>query len=204
MKKPNNKFWQELEKRFGKVETDVISKFEKSYFNGIKGWQYSEEELEKANKEGKLITMDLDFPGSSCKLDCVYCFAKAGEKTGTYYRPGEGDKPLILEEVKSFLVQAKKLGLKSIKVIGFREPFDNPGFYEFIDFCTKLGLHLVIFTSGYTLGEEYFGGDLNKAIDFLATRNVSLMIKLHTLNEEVEDKIVNYKGFSKVRNKIFN
>jgi len=200
--KLNNKFWQELKKKFGKVETDVISKFGKTYFNGIKGWQYSEKELEKANKEGKLITMDLDFPGSKCKLDCVYCFAKVGEKTGTYYRPSEGDKPLTLEEIKSFLVEAKKFGLKSIKIIGFREPFDNPGFYDFINFSTKLGLHLVVFTAGYTLGEENFKGNLQKAINFLAERSVSLMVKLHTLDEDKEDKIVNLKGFSDTRDKI--
>ncbi len=203
MEKPNNQYWEKLEKIFGKVNSLLISNFGKSYFNGIKGWQYSEEELKEANQKGELITMDLDFPGNKCKLDCVYCFAKVGEKTGTYYRPGEGDKPLTIEEVKKFLVEAKKLGLKSIKVIGFREPFDNPGFYDFIDFTTKLGLHLVIFTAGYTLGEENFGGDLQKAINFLAERKVSLMIKLHTLDKETEDKIVNLKGYSDTRNKLF-
>ena len=202
MEKPNNKFWQELEKRFGKTQFNVISKFGKSYFNGIKGWQYSEEEVKEANKKGRLLTMDLDFPGNKCRLDCIYCFAKVGEKTGTYYRPGEGDKPLTLAEIKKYLLKAKKLGLKSIKIIGFREPFDNPGFYDFIDFATKQELHLVVFTAAYTLGEEEFGGDLQKAIDFLAEKPVSLMIKLHTLDKDVEDKIVNLKGFSDKRDKI--
>ncbi len=198
----DHKLLEELEERFGKTDVDVISRFGKSYFNGIKGWQYSGEEVEKANREEKLITMDLDFPGNRCKLNCVYCFAKVGEKTGTYYRPGEGDNPLTIEEIKSFLIEAKALGLKSIKIIGFREPFDNPGFYDFINFTTKLDLHLVIFTAGYTLGEENFGGDLQKAIDFLAERNVSLMIKLHTLEKDEEDKIVNLQGFSNARDKV--
>jgi hypothetical protein len=97
----SNKYRYELEKRFGKADIDVITKYGKSYFNGIKGWQYSELELKKANEEGKLLTMDLDFPGSQCKLDWVYYLAKYCEKTGTYYRYGEENKPLILEEIKS-------------------------------------------------------------------------------------------------------
>lgn len=197
----SDKIFNELERRYGKAELAATSRF-KDYFNGIKGWQFSEEVINKANENGELLTMDLDFPGNRCKLDCVYCFAKVGEKTGTYYRPGMGEKPLTLEEIKHFLIESKKLGLKSIKIIGFREPFDNPGFYDFIDFAASLGLHLVIFTAGYTLGEENFGGDLQKAVEFLAEKPVSLMIKLHTLDKDKEDKIVNLKGFSDSRDKI--
>ena len=148
--------------------------------------------------------MDLDFPGNTCELDCIYCFAKAGEKTGTYYRPGEGSKPISLKEIKQYLLEAKKIGLKSIKIIGFREPFDNPNFYNFIDFAAKQDLHVVIFTSGYTLGEEEFGGDLKSALNFLAERPVSLMLKLHTLNKTQEDKIVRSKGYSNKRDLYLN
>ncbi len=197
-----NEFWQELERRFGQAETDVISRWGTSYFNGLKGWQFSEEEVMEANKNGELLTMDVDFPGNRCRLNCTYCFAKAGEKTGTYYRPGAGKRPLTISEIKSFLLDAKKLGLKSSKVIGFREPFDNPGFYDFIDFATANSLQTVIFTAGYTLGEKEFGGNLQKAMDFLAERPVSLMVKLHTLDIEKEDTIVRRKGFSKARDRI--
>ena len=197
-----NDCFKKLAMEFGPINKDIISVYGEHYANGIKGWQYSEVEILKANENGQLITMDLDFPGNICKLDCIYCFAKVGEKTGTYYRPGEGVRPLTIDEVKNFLVDAKKIGLKSAKVIGFREPFDNIGFYDFIDFATQLDIHLVVFTSGYTLGEEYFDGNLKKAIDFLANRNVSLMVKLHTLDKQEEDRIVNFKGFSDKRNLI--
>lgn len=195
-------YLKELEKRYGKIEKNVIEKFGKNYFNGIKGWQFSEEKVKKANENGKLLTMDLDFPGNRCKLDCIYCFAKVGEKTGTYYRPGEGDKPLTISEIKKNLIKAKSMGLESVKIIGYREPFDNPGFYEFLDFLGEQKIYGVIFTAGYTLGEKKFRGNLSGAINFLAERPISLMIKLHTLNKKKEDKIVNSKGFSNKRDKI--
>lgn len=195
-------FWKVLENRFGQADADSTSKFGKNYFNGILGWQYSEDDILGANENGRLLTMDLDFPGNKCKLDCVYCFAKVGEKTGTYYRPGEGSNPLTIDEIKDFLIGAKKLGLKSIKVIGFREPFENTEFYDFIDFTTKLGVNMVVFTSAYTLGEEKFNGKLEKAIDFLANHKVSLMIKFHTLNNAKEDKIARCPGYAKERDRI--
>lgn len=191
---------QKLEERYGKSEVVVTKKFE-NYFNGIKGWQFSEEKLREANKKGKLLTMDLDFPGNNCGLDCLYCFAKIGEKTGTYYRPSQGVEPLPLDEIKTYLRDAKKQGLESVKIIGYREPFDNPGFYNFLDFLGNLEVHPVVFTALYTLGEEKFGGNLQKAIDFLADRDTSLMVKLHTLNREREDYIVQKQGYSEIRDK---
>jgi len=195
------KYFSGLEKRFGKARHlgTVPARFGERYFNGIMGWQFPEEKILEANREGRLLTMDLDFPGERCALNCSYCFAKAGEKTGTYYRPDKGHRPLSLEEIKRLLLEAKELGLESAKVIGYREPFDNPGIYDFIDFAAEQGIHLVIFTSAYTLGEEHFKGNLQKAIDFLAERPVSLMIKMHTLNDEKEDRIVGLPGFAKKR-----
>jgi len=199
----NNKNWAELEKRYGKSDKTVIERFGKNFFNGIKGWQFIEEELMDANKNGRPITMDLDVPGNVCRLNCVYCFAKVGEHTGTYYRPDKGDKPLTLKEVKKHIIEAKKLGLKSIKIIGYREPFENPEIFDFIEFASNNEIHLVIFKACYTLGEKQFGGEIKKAINFLAQRNVSLMIKLHTLHRETEDEIVRWRGFSEKRDSIF-
>ncbi|MFH1225353.1 MAG: radical SAM protein [Candidatus Diapherotrites archaeon] len=197
----SNDYLAELVLRYGPGEEPVAKRFRGEYVNGIQGWQFSEAEVKEANRAGRLLTMDLDFPGTRCALNCTYCFAKAGEMTGTYYRPDAGDRPLSLAEVKRAVRGARELGLKSMKIIGYREPFDNPGFYDFIDFADKLGIHLVIFTSGYTLGEENFGGNLGKAIDFLAQRKVSIMLKHHTLDKKAEEKIVRYKNYSDVRDK---
>ncbi len=198
-------YFKILENLYGKVEDPVIKKFrenKKNYFNGIKGWQFPFDELYKANKQGLILTADIDFPGNLCALDCEYCFAKVGEKTDTYYRPDKGDRPLTIKEIKEYILQAKKLGLKSIKIIGYREPFHNPGIIEFIDWLAEKDIHSVIFTAGYTLGEQFFGHDLEKAVDFLAERPVSLMVKLHSIYEPEEAKIVGDKEwYPKLRDK---
>ncbi len=200
--------WEILLDRFGSLGKDSIEKFGKEYFNGIEGWQFPEETVKEANKNGQLLTMDLDIPcipqnGKKplCKLNCTYCFAKVGETSGTYYRPDKGDKPLTMTEIKQKMIEAKELGLQSAKVIGYREPFEDGQIFDFIDFATENDIHLVLFVAGYTLGEDRFGGDLKKVVDFLATRKVSLMVKFHTLNRNKEDQIVRFQGYSELRDK---
>lgn len=189
-------YLKEFERRYGKKGKDVVTLFGNQYVNGINGWQFDLKKIREANKAGKLITLDIDFPGNRCKLDCSYCFAKSGEHTGTYYRPDKGDKPLSIDELKKHILEAKKLGLESVKIIGYREPFDNEDFFDFVDFLSQNSVIPVVFTAGYTLGEKEFGGNVQKTIDFLASRNVSLMVKLHTLDSDAENKIVRSNDYA--------
>jgi uncharacterized Fe-S cluster-containing radical SAM superfamily protein len=138
--------------------------------------------------------MDLDIP-CGCDLDCNYCFAKED----AYYRPQAGDKPLSMQRIKGYLLEAKKLGLQSAKIIGYGEPFRNSEIFDLISFATENDIHLVIFTACYTLGEENFGGDTAQVIDFLFRHKVSLMIKFHTLDRAKEIQIVGRKWYPEQR-----
>lgn len=181
--------------RFGyPCRKNVIDRFGKSYVDGIEGWQFPRETIDAYNREGKLLTMDLDIP-CGCDLDCSYCFAKEN----AYYRTEAGDKPLSMQRIKGYLLEAKKLGLQSAKIIGYGEPFMNPKIFDLIRLATENGVHLVIFTACYTLGEGCFGGSKERAIDFLFRHKVSLMIKFHTLNRKKEEQIVGRKWYQKRR-----
>jgi len=196
------KYFRALEALFGKARggCTATARFGGGYRNGVKGWQFPEETLRSAKEKGQLLTMDLDLPGEKCALNCPYCFAKAGEQTGTYYRPDKGQQPLSMEEIRQCLLEAKQLGLQSAKIIGYREPFENPEIFDFISFATKNGIHLVVFTALYSLGEEFLGGSTAGAIDFLAKHDVSLMVKMHSTSCSREDAIVNLKGYAAKRN----
>jgi len=96
-----------LQQRFGRIDlknpTSVL--FGDEYINGIKGWQFPEETILDYNREGKLLTMDLDVP-CPCKLNWVYCFVKGAN----YYEvPGQR---LSYKEIKEKICQAKELGLQ--------------------------------------------------------------------------------------------
>lgn len=190
-------YLDELVKRFGKIENSAISTFGKDHFDGIQGWQFEEELITNHNRQGKLLTMDLDIP-SACPLNCIYCFAKED----AYYRPQAGDKPLSLKRIMEIIKEAKMLGLKSIKVVGYGEPFENSEIYNFIRFATELDIHLVIFTAGYTFGKSF--PSAQEAIAFLYQHKVSLMIKYHALTRAQEDLIVKKEGYAYVRDQNLN
>jgi len=191
-------FVETLKDRFGKIsELDVVSQFGDCYMDGILGWQYPPEVIRRSDREGRLLTMDLDIP-CACQLNCNYCFAKED----AYYRPQEGDNPLSLDRIKTLLREAKSLGLQSVKIVGFGEPFENPEIFDFISFASSEDIHLVIFTAAYTLGEETFDGSRDRVLDFLYQHRVSLMVKYHTLDHEREERIVRSKGYPKKRDVI--
>lgn len=173
---------------------DVIDGFGNGYVDGIKGWQFPREVIDEYNRAGNLLTMDLDIP-CGCDLDCSYCFAKES----AYYRPQAGDKPLSMQRIKEYLLEAKKLGLQSAKIIGYGEPFRNPQIFDFIRFATENDVHLVIFTACYTLGEGYFGGSKERVVNFLFRHKVSLMIKYHTLDRDREARIVGKEWYANRR-----
>ncbi|MCC7569739.1 hypothetical protein KO465_00135 [Candidatus Micrarchaeota archaeon] len=181
-----------IEKRYGPLpKQNVVERFGDNYVNGLCGWWFPKNVLISARLNNQILTLDMDDPGQICKLNCIYCFAKAGEKTGVDYRPTAGEARLTYEEIRNIVLAAKSKGLQSIKVIGYREPFESKEFLDFIDFCSKLNIRIVVFTSAYTIGEKFFKGDVDKAVNWLAERKVSLMIKHHTLDKKVEMGIVN-------------
>ncbi|MEI6650604.1 MAG: radical SAM protein [Candidatus Moraniibacteriota bacterium] len=193
-----NQYVAKLRRRFGITGSmTVIQRFGKKYFDGIEGWQFPVEIIEEYNGKGKLLTMDLDIP-CTCKLNCNYCFAKES----AYYRPKAGDRPFTIVKLKKSLLAAKKMGLKSAKVVGFGEPFENLKIFDFIEFASANDIHLVIFTAAYTLGDQMFGRNPEKVVDFLFQHKVSLMIKFHTLNREREGEIVGWSEYPKRRDAI--
>jgi len=184
-----------LIRRFGySGRGTVIDRFGKHYFDGIEGWQFPERMLGAYNEAGKLLTMDLDIP-CGCDLDCSYCFAKED----VYYRPQAGDRPLSMGRIRQYLLEARVMGLRSVKIIGYGEPFKSRYIFDFIEFATKSDIHLVIFTACYTLGEENFGGDTAQVIDFLFRNKVSLMVKFHTLDRNKEIRIVGKEWYPEQR-----
>ena len=198
MDKMKKDYFAQLQEIFGNTGREsVIDHFGKNYFDGIEGWQFPIVTIKKYNQGGKLLTMDLDIP-CPCKLNCNYCFAKES----AYYRPQAGDRPLTMQKIKQSLLEAKAMGLKSAKIIGFGEPFENSKIFDFIEFASSYDIHLVIFTSAYTLGERTFGENKKKVIDFLFDHKVSLMIKFHTLDQRKEVEIIGYEKYPAQRDEI--
>ncbi len=161
-----------------------MNKLEETF---VKGLYYSDDEINEATKENKLINLDLDM-SNLCNLRCIYC-----DKTHV----GEGHckkkNELVLEEYYDIIKEAKKLGCKNLQFIGAGEPMLDPNFWKIIEFASKLNILSVIYTNGTMLNE------INAKRLF--NLNTSIVLKYNSFNAIVQDKLVGVKGYDKkVRN----
>jgi MoaA/NifB/PqqE/SkfB family radical SAM enzyme len=131
---------------------EKFSRFPDDYVNDINGWAFDRATIE-ANK-GKMLTLDIDY-GSYCSLNCPACFRKKNSVDAVQHE-------LQFDNLVDVIVQAKRLGLRSVKFLGAGDPFENRGFLRFLRFLKEQDVIPLIFTKGQTLGDDasvtrYFG-----------------------------------------------
>jgi MoaA/NifB/PqqE/SkfB family radical SAM enzyme len=112
-----------------------------------------------------------------CNLKCVACYTGAGL---------EKPDSLTLDEQKSVVNQANRMGAKVVSLSGSGEPLLYKHLFALIDHISQLGMVTVVFTNGTTLNRE--------TADFLISRKVVVYFKLYSLNPTVFDRMVGKKG----------
>jgi MoaA/NifB/PqqE/SkfB family radical SAM enzyme len=149
----------------------------------LHGWRLSEDDREEYLKEKKL---GMIYAGTSsiCDLGCIYCQTKSGKPL-----PGETN----ITERLDILDQAKALGCKLVHIAGAGEPTIDPLFWKQVKHIHNLGMIPVIFTHGMHIDE--------KAAQKLWDYNASVIIKIHSREEELQDFFASRKGYTKRRDK---
>ncbi|MFC1855346.1 radical SAM/SPASM domain-containing protein [Thermodesulfobacteriota bacterium] len=145
----------------------------------IYGLSFTKKEIKDAKKNNTLLTLDLE-TSHACNLKCIYCYASSGKKL---------KNELTLKEIKGIIDQAKDCGAKIINIIGGGEPLLYDGILDIVKHIRKLGLQQAIFTNG-TLFTE-------KLAKTLYDQEVELVVKLNSLNPEVQDMLADKKGSGK-------
>lgn len=142
----------------------------------LEGYYYSFREAVDARDSGKILSMRIE-TSRACNLRCKYCCNKSG-------KPLKNE--LKYEKIVNIIHQAKQLGAKSIVVIGGGEPTIYPKFKELILQINSLNMTPVVFTNAQTMTK-----DLAK---FLFENNASIIIKLDSLNQKIQDEMVGVPG----------
>ncbi len=147
----------------------------------LKGWRLSDEEKKDYIKNKKL---GMVYAGTSniCDLHCLYCQTAGG-------KPLEGE--MTLEERKSVLDQAKELGCKLVHLAGAGEPTIDPFFWNQIEHINSHNMMPTIFTHGTHITPEF--------AQRLQNNNCSVIIKVHSFDEQKQDYFAGVKGYSKKR-----
>lgn len=117
-----------------------------------------------------------------CNFRCPYCYTNSYNISNI--------KGLSSSEIKKVIIEAKKVGAKSIVVAGEGEPFLSNHIWTVIDTTSQYGMIPVIFTNGSCINLQ-----LAKR---LYSTNVSLILKLNSFNPEIQDYLVGVQGAHKM------
>ncbi|MFA7254272.1 MAG: radical SAM protein [Patescibacteria group bacterium] len=152
---------------FPNVPVVYPGQFPANFNPNTAGWgNFAPEVIEES--KGKLLMLDLDF-GRKCSLNCPHCFRKSSS-----WREG-AEQDLSPSEIRGIIWQAKELGLRSVKILGAGEPFENEGFVDFLYFLDDEEIDVTVFTAGHAI-EPWLAHGLAQI------ERLSLIVKFNTSN----------------------
>lgn len=189
-----------------RIEPNIPKVFEgifpATFCNDVNGWNFSQEELEK--NKGKLLTLDIDF-GNTCSLNCPHCFRRSN------HADADNASQMTYAETVQMILEAKKLGLKSVKFLGAGEPFENKDFIKFLRFLREQDIIPLIFTKGHVIGDdtlcqkwnsEYGINTGEELVAELKRLNVSILLGFNSFDTETQDRMVGgINGYTLKRNR---
>ncbi len=156
--------------------------------NNIKGWYFSDEEIDLAISQKLLINPSIDLT-NACNLNCTYCYIEDDNVCSKKKRPNE----LLLEERIKLIDDLVQAGAKTINIVGAGEPSLDFHFEEILKYISNKNLDIVLFTNGIEIVRSH------SLLDFLWDNNVSVVLKFNSLSETIQDTIVGKKGYTNVR-----
>lgn len=119
-----------------------------------------------------------------CNLRCLYCYSQASSVD-----PGG----LTDDETRRIVAEAAELGSRLVSIVAGGEPLLRRSVTEqgqsLIDYCNELGCYCYLYTN-CTLVTP-------KVASFLRERDVSVVGKLNSLRESVQDELVGMRGAAK-------
>jgi len=194
---------QKKKLEFPKVPIKFPGRFPEGHVNSVKGWNFSQKELTETAKEGHMLTMDLDMYGEfSCSAKCRHCF----EEDLFDERAMQGGL-LNDNEVKRVIVEAKSLGLRSVKIIGPGEPLENKSLLDCLDFLVGQGIQPLIFTKCTAIGDDSIAKEVHGlGPESLARKlreeyGVSINLGSNSFDPETQSKIVRLEEYPAIRNR---
>lgn len=134
----------------------------------LKGFHYSKEEYQE--KKFTILTLDLT---SECNYKCDWCCNL----------PIVNKKTAILtdSEREDIIYNARQCGAKTLVILGAGEPTMDRGLEKLLKLSSSLGLITVLYTN-------LTGNIGEKEISFFNDSNVSVIVKMDSLNREYFEK----------------
>lgn len=139
------------------------------------GAEFSREEIEAAARDGRLLSMEIEF-SLRCNFHCQYCYVEQNASSTRELSP---------EEIRDTILQARELGARKIIVLG-GEPMIYPRIMEMLAFIRGQGMSVEMFTNGSGITAE--------VARQLRTLGVQVVLKMNSFVEAVQDELAGMKG----------
>lgn len=139
------------------------------------------------HKKGKIPTLDFEFSSQCTGACCIYCDSKpiVGKKSAN---------EVTSDEIEKLIKDGKKLGLKWLYSCGLGEPLEDPKFTKAVETAYALDIQFSVFSNGIFITDK-------KMAKWLFDKNVSIILKMDSFQEEHFEKILGVKGAAK---KVYN
>ena len=147
----------------------------KSCLDRIYGTEFSAQEIAEAVREGRLLSMEIEF-NQSCNFQCIYCYASENPD-----RCHELSKEKFIDVIH----QAKELGARKIIILG-GEPMLYPPIMEMIRYIRTLDMEIELFTNGVNITQS--------VAQELFETGVRPVLKMNTFDEILQDTLSGRKG----------
>lgn len=166
----------------------------------LKGLNFTKEEVELAELKNTPLLLTLYTKGI-CNAKCPSCFITNED---------EKFKELSLSDYERIIIEAKEIGIKSIKFSGAGEPLIIKDIISIIKWCYESDIIPIIYTNGSSLGDDtlsqnVYGLSSFELIDFLDYHNCSIVYKFNSAKKETQDFLLGVPDMSEKTYKgIFN
>lgn len=148
---------------------------------------FTSDELNECRLGNKLLGIGLELT-RACNLCCIYCYANSG-------KPLKNE--MSFNEIINIIEQAITLGVRKIGLIGGGETLLYSKLKDLISYISKYPqVKTSVFTNGTLIDQMW--------IEFFSLNNVSIVHKLNSFNESVQDKLSGIKGSYKKIQKSLN
>jgi MoaA/NifB/PqqE/SkfB family radical SAM enzyme len=136
------------------------------------GRDFSDEEIEQAMKDRRLLRVNIEIGQNFCPLRCKYCYSNSGERQR---------RTITFHEITGTIEEGVRLGAKSIILTGGGEPLEEgTRFREIIEHVVGLNAIPVVFTCGTPIADN------PEIARFLIDHNVTVITKLNSTDNDPE------------------
>lgn len=147
----------------------------------MRGWSFTQQEVSKALKEGKILNPAMELFSNVCPWNCDHCFTESSFNTKKRKLPDE----LSVCERKKIVRDLASLGARSINIVGAGEPTIDPDFFELIEYTKSMNLTPIVYTEGSL---ELSNMEFCKALYEL---DATVVLKVNSLtNEKYQNSIL--------------